>query len=79
MPVTAMELRVREIINEGRWPRSRKLLELRRLQIETRGVQRSDTERARMIDYGTQDDLRVLEKALQQLGGDSDEKSSTAF
>jgi hypothetical protein len=78
MPVTAMELRVREIINDGHWPRSRKLLELRRLQIETRGV-RSDAERARMIDYGTQDDLRVLEKALQQLGGDSDEKSTTTF
>lgn len=72
MPVTAMELRVREIISEGRWPRSRKLLELRRLKMETCG----DSGRAVTIDYGTLDDLRVLEKALQQLG-DNDEKSTT--
>jgi hypothetical protein len=74
MPATAMELKVKDIVANGALPRSRKLDELRKLQSEARGVQRAGTESPMSADDGLQDDLRVVEKALQQLGADSEQK-----
>jgi hypothetical protein len=71
MPVTAMELKVKNIVSNGQLPRSSKVNELRKLQRETRGIQRAVIERPMTIDDGIQDDLRVVEKALQQLGADT--------
>jgi GTP1/Obg family GTP-binding protein len=76
MPVTAMELKVKDIVCNGRLPKSSKLNELRKLQSETRGVQRAAIGRPMTIDDGIQDDLRVVEKALQQLGADMEDEGS---
>lgn len=68
MPTTAMEVKVRQIVTDGRLPRSRKLDELRRLHSETTGIQRPRRLIPAKIDDGLQDDLRVVEEALRQLG-----------
>jgi hypothetical protein len=76
MPVTAMELKVKDIVCNGLLPKSSKLDELRKLQSETRSVQRAAISRPMIIDDGIQDDLRVVEKALQQLGADTEDEGS---
>jgi hypothetical protein len=72
MPATAMEVKVRQIITDGRLPRSRKLDELRKLHSETSGIQRPRRLIPATIDDGLQDDLRVVEEALRELGDDAE-------
>jgi hypothetical protein len=79
MPVTAMELKVKDIVCNGRLPKSSKVNELRRLHREMRGAQRITIERPLTIDDGIQDDIRVVEKALQQLGVDCDDSGAAAM
>lgn len=79
MPVTVMELKVRDIVGNGRLPRNRKVDELVKLRSEARGIQRAGSESAMVPDDGLQDDLRVVEKALQQLGEDVDENGAATL
>jgi hypothetical protein len=79
MPVTAMELKVKDIVANRGLPKGRKIDELRKLQSEARGVQRAGTEGPMSPDDGLQDDLRVVEKALHELGGDIEEKGAATL
>jgi hypothetical protein len=79
MPATAMELKVKDIIANRGLPQNRKIDELRKLQSEARGVQRAGTEGPMSPDDGLQDDLRVVEKALHDLGGDVEEKGAATL
>jgi hypothetical protein len=74
-----MESKVRDILGNGSLPRGRKVDELRRLRSEARGIQRAATESPMNIDDGLQDDLRVVEKALHQLGADVEEKGAATL
>jgi hypothetical protein len=79
MAVTAMELKVKEIVANGGLPRSRKVDELRKLQSEARGIQRAGSEGPMSPDDGLQDDLRVVEKALHELDADIAEKGAATL
>jgi hypothetical protein len=79
MPVTAMESKVKDIITDGGLPKNRKVDELRKLQSEARGIQRAGTEGPMSPDDGLQDDLRVVEKALHELGRDIEEKGAATL
>jgi hypothetical protein len=79
MPVTAMELKVKDIVANPGIPKNYKIDELRKLQSEARGIQRAGTEGPMSPDDGLQDDLRVVEKALHELGGDIEEKGAATL
>ncbi|PZM16016.1 hypothetical protein [Rhizobium tubonense] len=79
MAVTAMEVKVKDIVANGGLPKNRKVDELRKLQSEARGIQRAGTEGPMSPDDGLQDDLRVVEKALHELGADIEEKGPASL
>lgn len=79
MPITAMEKTVRDILRDGHMRRGRKIDRLLELQSEARGIQRAGSESTMSADDGLQDDLRVIEKALQQLGADVEEKGAATL
>ena len=54
-------------------------IRLRELQSEARGIQRAGSESMMSADDGLQDDLRVIEKALRQLGADVEEKGAATL
>ncbi|MFT4181096.1 MAG: hypothetical protein QM636_04170 [Rhizobium sp.] len=79
MPITAMEKTVRDILRDGHMRRRRKIDRLLELQSEARGIQRAGSESTMSADDGLQDDLRVIEKALQELGADVEEKGAATL
>lgn len=79
MPVTAMEQTIRDILRDSHLQRRRKIDRLRELRNDARGIQRAGSESSMSADDGLQDDLRVIEKALQQLGADVEEKGAVTL
>lgn len=79
MPITAMEQAIRDILGDSHLRRNRKIDRLLELQSEARGIQRAGSESAMSADDGLQDDLRVIEKALQDLGADVEEKGAATL
>lgn len=79
MPVTAMEQTIRDILRDSHLQRRRKIDRLLELRNEARGIQRAGSESSMSADDGLQDDLRVIEKALQQLGADIEEKGAATL
>ncbi|MDL2400143.1 hypothetical protein [Rhizobium mayense] len=79
MPITAMEQAIRDILGDSRLRRSRKIDRLRELQSEARGIQRAGSESMMSADDGLQDDLRVIEKVLRQLGADVEQKGAATL
>jgi hypothetical protein len=79
MPVTAMEQTIRDILRDSHLQRRRKIDRLRELRNDARGIQRAGSESSMSADDGLQDDLRVIEKALQQLGADVEEKGAATL
>ncbi|QND49197.1 hypothetical protein HB780_27140 [Rhizobium lusitanum] len=79
MPITAMEQAIRDILGDSHLRRNRKIDRLLELQSEARGIQRAGSESAMSADDGLQDDLRVIEKALQELGADVEEKGAATL
>jgi hypothetical protein len=79
MPITAMEQTIREILGDSHLRRNRKIDRLRELQNDARGLQRAGSESAMSADDGLQDDLRVIEKALAQLGAETRENGAATL
>lgn len=79
MPITAMEQAIRDILGDSHLRRNRKIDRLLELQSEARGIQRAGSESAMSADDGLQDDLRVIEKALLDLGADVAEKGAATL
>lgn len=79
MAVSSMKQKVREILGDKSQAIGAKIDRLRALQSEARGVQRAATESPMAADDGLQDDLRMVEKALQELGADSEEKGAATL
>ena len=79
MPVTAMEKTVRDILLDSQIRKSGKIDRLRELQSEARGVQRAGSESSMSADDGLQDDLRVIEKALNDLNADIEQKGAATL
>ena len=74
-----MELKVKEIMDDSAIAEDEKIEELRKLRIEARDVQRAATESSMGADDGLQDDLRIVDKALHQLGADIEEKGAATL
>jgi hypothetical protein len=79
MPVTAMEQTIKEILADTHLRRNRKIDRLRELRSDARGIQRESCVGMTGIDDGLQDDLRVIETALKQLGAEIEEKGAATL
>lgn len=79
MAASTMELKVKEIMDDSAMPVDEKVSELRKLRIEARDLQRAATESPMDADDGLQDDLRIVDKALLQLGTDIEEKGAATL
>lgn len=74
MSVMAMEKKIHEIIADQNMPLDHKIEELQALDEEARALQRAASESAMDDDDGLQKNLRLIEKALLDLGVDNKEK-----
>jgi hypothetical protein len=79
MTASTMELKVKEIMSDSAMAVDEKVDELRKLRIEARDVQRAATESSMGADDGLQDDLRIVDKTLHQLGADIEEKGAATL
>ncbi|MEZ2130253.1 MULTISPECIES: hypothetical protein [unclassified Sinorhizobium] len=80
MAASTIGLKVKEIIEDSVMPVDEKVDLLRDLRIEARDVQRAATESSMAADDdGLQDDLRIIDKALHQLGANIEEKGAATL
>lgn len=74
MTVMAMQKKINEIVADPTMSVSHKIEELQALDEEARALQRAATESTMDDDDGLQNNLRLIEKALLDLGVDNQEK-----
>lgn len=74
MPVTSMDQKIHQICENASLSKERKIKELLAMEEEARAIQRAATESPMADDDGWQNDLRVIEKALMDLGADEREE-----
>ncbi|MDI7861888.1 hypothetical protein MRS76_07945 [Rhizobiaceae bacterium n13] len=68
MHETTMQEKIRQICSSASLTKDRKIKELQTLEQEARAIQRAATESPMAEDDGWQNDLRLIEKALLDLG-----------
>ena len=76
---TFREMRVLEIVEDGSLTRDQKIAELRDIESEARGLQRSASESPMGDDDGWQGDLREVRLALDRLGAKEPKKGAASL
>lgn len=79
MSITTMETKIHEVITDQTMPNIKKIEELQALDEEARALQRAATESSMADDDGWQNNLRLIEKALLELGIDNREKGAATL
>ncbi|MEO9340075.1 hypothetical protein ABFT80_21835 [Mesorhizobium sp. SB112] len=76
---SANEQKVIEILNDGSLSDDAKVMQLRELEVEVRGLQRAASESPMNADDGLEADLREVRLALEKLGAEDSPKGAATL